>query len=444
MHGTKVPDARYYKNLALICERVSKGCGFSFSAACGPALRKSSNRLFSSEEADLLSGHALSTAQRCELSAGEYVMVVEDTTDLNYNSHTGTSGLGDLGGIGKEDGKILGLSVHSALAVGADRIPLGLLGQHIWAPKNSRRKSHVMRKVPIEEKESYKWLRVLGWIKEQKQHFGDKRLVVIGDREGDFYEHFAAERPANVELVIRLLHRRRNIRHDNKTLSINELLGTLEPAGQVCIKIPARRGQKEREAILSVHYAPVLCPSPNQRKGDDIALWLVWAVEMAPPDGVEAIDWALFTTMAVENFEFAVWITDRYEDRWIIERFHYVLKQGIRVERLQFDNFVRLSNAIRVCSIAAWSVLRTAYIAKEKSDETAAVYFELADSRVLESATGKKIESVRDHVLALGKLVGFQPSTKQPVPGEKLLWQATKLLNAMKVGWNMAQSYGTG
>jgi len=44
----------------------------------------------------------------------------------------------------------------------------------------------------------------------------------------------------------------------------------------------------------------------------------------------------------------------------------------------------------------------------------------------------------------LGKIVGFVPSTKQPYPGEKLLWIAIQQLNAIKTGFFLAQSYGTG
>jgi len=47
-------------------------------------------------------------------------------------------------------------------------------------------------------------------------------------------------------------------------------------------------------------------------------------------------------------------------------------------------------------------------------------------------------------VLVLGKLPGFVKSRAQPLPGEKLLWQSMKLLNAVKTGYLMnKRSYGT-
>ena len=35
-----------------------------------------------------------------------------------------------------------------------------------------------------------------------------------------------------------------------------------------------------------------------------------------------------------------------YGKRWIIERFHYVLKTGLQIEKIQIDAFERLKNAL--------------------------------------------------------------------------------------------------
>jgi hypothetical protein len=54
---------------------------------------------------------------------------------------------------------------------------------------------------------------------------------------------------------------------------------------------------------------------------------------------------------------------------------------------------------------------------------------------VLEKLTASKIETVKDHILAMGKLVGFVSSNKQPYPGKKLLWRAVQQLNSVKLGF---------
>jgi hypothetical protein len=439
MRGTSLPDKRFSANLIQMCSRLSTRCGQSFSSACGPAVRKSANRLFSREGIEIQSGHIQQTVNRCQKEP--YVLVLEDTTDLNYIGHRQTEGLGDLGGGHKA---IAGICVHTALVVNAQKDPLGILGQHIWAPASESRKSSLLQKLSIEQKESYKWLRVLAWVNTQLKSY-EGRVLIVGDREGDFYEHFSASRNSRVDLVIRLLHRHRKVIWKDKRLTVNKLLPMLPYAGEHNILIPARKGQKERRVSLSVFHAPIICPASKQRTGKNVPMHLVWAVEKGElPAGTQALEWIILTTLPIGSLDEAIAILDTYAMRWVIERFHYVLKQGLRIERLQFDNFTRLANATKLCSMVAWQLLRIAYLSKTKESEAAELHVDPQEKGVLEKVTGSKINTIKEYTLALGKLVGFTPSAKQPYPGEKLLWIAIQQLNAIKTGFLLAQFYGTG
>ncbi|MCC6726288.1 MAG: hypothetical protein IT258_17405 [Saprospiraceae bacterium] len=152
----------------------------------------------------------------------------------------------------------------------------------------------------------------------------------------------------------------------------------------------------------------------------------------------------LLTTLPVVGFGEASEIVGFYVLRWVIERFHYILKQGMKVERLQFDNFTRLKHALEVCSMVAWHILWMSRVAKAKPTAEATEYFDKTEIEILEKCTNKKIKTTTDYVLALGRLSGFIKSKAQPLPGEKLLWQSIKLLNAMKAGFLLGhQNYGT-
>jgi len=71
-------------------------------------------------------------------------------------------------------------------------------------------------------------------------------------------------------------------------------------------------------------------------------------------------------------------------------------------------------------------------------------HFDRVEIKLLKLGTGSPIETTADDMLALGKLPGFVKSRAQPLPGEKLLWQSIKLLNAVKTGYLMnKRSYGT-
>jgi hypothetical protein len=87
--------------------------------------------------------------------AHSLVLLVQDTTFLNYTHHPATNGLGPIGG------NQLGLVMHSTLAFTPAGLPLGLLAQQIWARPQQQTQAHKRTQRPIAEKESYKWLAAL-------------------------------------------------------------------------------------------------------------------------------------------------------------------------------------------------------------------------------------------------------------------------------------------
>ena len=79
--------------------------------------------------------------------------------------------------------------------------------------------------------------------------------------------------------------------------------------------------------------------------------------ELNPPEGVEPIYWLLLTTLPVENLEQAVEKIKWYRQRWKIERYHFVLKSGCKIEDLQLETAESLQNALALYSIIAWKLL---------------------------------------------------------------------------------------
>ena len=90
------------------------------------------------------------------------------------------------------------------------------------------------------------------------------------------------------------------------------------------------------------------------------------------------------------------------------------------------------------------ATIKGSNLSKSKELDKAENHFDSQEKMVLEKVTGSTIDTVKDYILALGKLVGFVSSKKQRYPGEKLLWQAIQQFNAIKTGFLFAQSYGTG
>jgi hypothetical protein len=148
----------------------------------------------------------------------------------------------------------------------------------------------------------------------------------------------------------------------------------------------------------------------------------------------------------VQDQATALLMLDYYRRRWLIERWHLVLKQGLQIERLQFDNFERLSNAIKLLGIVAWQLLCLKQLAAQASDLPAETVFEPLQLEVLQSQKGGKQLSLRQAFIVLAALAGFTPTKKQPLPGEKTIWQAWAIFNAFCQGYQLAfqKRYGTG
>jgi hypothetical protein len=73
---------------------------------------------------------------------------------------------------------------------------------------------------------------------------------------------------------------------------------------------------------------------------------VILAQEENPPTGVEPIHWLLLTTLAIADAADVVQYLRWYSYRWLIERYHYVLKSGCRVEQLQLESAARLQRAL--------------------------------------------------------------------------------------------------
>jgi len=89
---------------------------------------------------------------------------------------------------------------------------------------------------------------------------------------------------------------------------------------------------------------------------------------MQPPAGVEALEWFLLTTVEITSFEQACQLIDYYACRWIIERFHFVLKSGCEIEKRQFEHGDRLIRFLAVANVVAWRLLWQTYLSRVDSN----------------------------------------------------------------------------
>jgi hypothetical protein len=196
--------------------------------------------------------------------------------------------------------------MHTALALTAEGVSLGLLSQETWArDPDAFGTAAQRRRRPVAEKESQKWLSRVHGVAEALP--ASPRVVLVQDREADVFAFLAAPRPAHIELIVRVCQPRRvEAGSEGGPRTVLEAARQAPVLGQVRGQAPRKPGQPEREAVLELAATAVVVRAPRRRPADvpaaSQALWVVRATEIDPPAGGKPIEWILLTTAVVDRF----------------------------------------------------------------------------------------------------------------------------------------------
>jgi Transposase Tn5 dimerisation domain/Transposase DNA-binding len=446
MAFAQVWDARCRRSLTTLCHHLACSPGLSFSAACGTASRQAAHRLFSHESTSvpgLLQGHFLQTVARAD--AYPLLLVAQDTTELNFTTHPKTTGLGSLGG----GPNARGLLLHSALAFAPDGLPLGLLHLQFWArPPKLRGQKHQRRERSTSQKESRKWIDTLQAVEAKLPP--SQPVLLIQDREADVFDFLAWPRRPQTHLLVRATQPRRvllpasSADEGDPQGTLLQVASEAPVVGERTVAVPARKGQEGRQATMSVQMTPLWVLAPKGRalaqEAPAVLLWVIRAVEREPPAGEKPIGWVLLTTLPVADGEGACQRVEQYAKRWGIERFHYTLKSGCRVERLQMETAETLMKAIGLYGVVAWRLLYLTHVGRVWPEAPAREVVTEEEREVL-SARGKgEVRTAREAVRAIAKLGGFEGYPAAGEAGVKSLWQGVRRLQAMVEGWRLARA----
>src|SRR5262245_5303510 len=244
------------------------------------------------------------------------VLAIQDTTDLNF------SGLDDTTGLGQTDGpKGRGLKLHSTLAVTADGLPAGLLTQQLWARQDQHKgRAKDRRGRAASDKESFRWLDHAQAARAALPP--DVTVVNVADREGDIYDWFAAPRPANTHLLVRVAQAHRVVVSgpDHKAGALSEAVRAAAVLGRHTVTVPRADDRPARQAALTLRAAAVQVQPPvNAKQRSRLApvpVWVLEAWEEAPPAGCQAVLWRLVATERIETWEEGLRALREYILRW--------------------------------------------------------------------------------------------------------------------------------
>ncbi len=449
--GADLGDQRRDRRLLHITRDFFERPDANIPQACQSRARtKAAYKFFDNPEVTMegiLQSHKEQTINR--LKEEKIVLVPNDTTYLNFSAHPSTGGLGPIGS--KKDG-IKGLLVHDTMAFTVEGTPLGLLDVQSWARDPEEFGKRKKRKeLPIEEKESNKWLVGFQVIDQAQQRCPNTMFIQMGDRESDIYDLFAlAGRTENgPHLLVRAEYDR--LLEDGQG-HLWPYIASLPLRGVQTVKVPRNRKQPERTADLEIRFSQVsLKPPKRNPKLGKVTIWAILAEEKNGPAGKKPVKWMLLTTVATHTFDQACERIKWYCGRWDIEIYHKVIKSCCKVEERQLGDKKRIETCLAIDMVVAWKIHYITKIGREKPDVPCTVVFEEDEWKALYAYVDKnpippeKTPTLNEAVREVAGLGGFLGRKSDGHPGTKTLYRGfTRLMDitaTYKIVMNMLAPY---
>jgi hypothetical protein len=345
------------------------------------------------------------------------LLIAHDISNISYNDLQADG----LGYLDNKEGR--GILCYSSIAATTQGLPLSLLYQHTWTrPVEQLGQSSKRKQRSFEDKESYRWYEGMS---ETNKLLGDEvHKIHIADREADVYELFFHAYESNTDLLIRARHNRSLANGSHLWDSIAE-----QPvAATVSLDVPDKSGKKKLKVDVEVRYhqVEILRPQNNKDSYESVTLTAIEIKEKSSAQ--EIIHWKLLTTLEITSTTDVLKCVKWYMFRWLIERFHYVLKSGTKIEQLQLKDAKSLQKAIAVYSLAAFRVMQLVYESRHHPEVNCEVILTKAQWQTLymlihhSNQIPKMPPSLHQAVLWIGKLGGHLGRKSDGPPGLKTVW----------------------
>jgi hypothetical protein len=179
----RLRDRRHRQRLLVVARDFYAQPAANIPQACqSRAKTKAAYRLLEHKAVSmdaLLSSHYHSTMERIAREKIPVVLAVQDTTSFNYDTHADMEGLGP---INKRVDGAQGILLHDTMAYTAEGTAMGLVDIQVWArdPKQFG-KRHLRYERPIEQKESFKWLKSFQAAARLQRQLGAASTVVVSE-----------------------------------------------------------------------------------------------------------------------------------------------------------------------------------------------------------------------------------------------------------------------
>lgn len=412
---------------------------------------KACYRLFDSDlisEKVILEPHFKRTIDRIKLC--DVVVIASDSSSLNYTTRSSNP---DSGYISSNNAQ--GFLTHNSLATTLDRQPLGVVGAKFWARNKVKPEKKVHRDyLPIEEKESFKWIESYTIANEIAKQCPGTQIINVADREADIIELWEEAIKAQKDrdfshLVVRCNHDRAVVPTEaNNSKKLFDYGKKAPVIGHCEFELRDRATHTVIRKVKQEIRASSVCIRPAYRSGvksREVFLNLVFMQEVNPPEGVKPVVWYLLTTLPIKTDEDVQKIIRAYLARWDIEILFRTFKSGCKVEERSLRTADRLYPMFALFLIVAWRINSLSRIARTNPELPCTVIFSEAEWKAAYAAVNKTVEpstsipTIREMLLMVARLGGYLNRKNDPEPGAKVIWRGLEYLRVFLDAWEIIQ-----
>lgn len=400
---------------------------------------KSAYRLFNSSKVTFAAIAEPHWQQTRRSQPGRYLLI-NDTTDISHFSHTATTGLGILG-----DGVGRGMQLHNCLMYDCNhKLIQGAAGALVYyrkhKPKNETRMQRLNR-----DRESDIWGKLVDQVGSAPE---GSQWIHVFDRGGDNFEAMCHILLARCEWVIRASQLSRMvITDDGSTIPLEDALKNARLLGSYELNLRSRPGVATRTAKIVVSVLKVTVPRPIHHSQwvkecgiSKLEMNVVMVKEVDTPKGVTPIGWVLLTSLAVKTFADAWQVIEDYENRWLVEEYHKILKTGCSVELHALRTAERLEPLIGLISVIGIRLFQLKLIGRNQPEAKAATHVPASWLKCLK-LTKPKLNipgmTVYTFFRELAKLGAFLGRTGDGEPGWQTIWRGYQKMQSLLDGMRL-------
>lgn len=382
------------------------------------------------------------------------VLLVQDTTELDYTAHPPQ----DAGRLDHWERR--GWYQHVELAVTPERLPLGVTATESFdrdpdAP-GVRETGARRTREPIEDKESFRWLRGYRHACELAAECPATRIISIADREADIDDIFVeaqsrteTDEPASnrrADYIIRAQQNRCTPERDPAARGqtfrkVRDEIAAAPLLTTITLELSQTPQRAARPAVLEVRALTITVKPPSARSHlPAITHHVVLVEELGGPGDGTDVCWLLLTTLPIDTLE-QVWQIVGYDvARWSIETYFRTLKTGCQVEELQLETKARLLNCLAFYQIIAWRILYLTHLNRVCPELPCTAVF--ADHEwkpvwrvVTKTLLPKTPPPLNEFLKLLTHLGGYNNRATERPPGPQPLWIGLRRMLDFSTAW---------